>query len=148
MRVKSSNREVKGLECIDPNRNIWRLRWDILNGSYEEIELRHKPTIDEIKSIVLGWYNSQVEENIKSGFIFQGRKLYLNKETQMNINLFSDASVFPLTLKMGEEYSPVFVVFNTKEELKNLKNSMASHIKKCLREGWDIKSNINWSIYE
>ena len=29
MRVSSTNRRIKYLECVDSKRNIWKIRWDI-----------------------------------------------------------------------------------------------------------------------
>ena len=52
------------LECIDSKRNVWRLRWDIQDGSHEEYQLDHKPTLPEIKEIILGWYNTQIQNPI------------------------------------------------------------------------------------
>ena len=58
MRVRSSNNNVKGLVCLDPLRNIYRLRWDFSNGSYEEVELKYKPSKEDIQSIIEDYYNN------------------------------------------------------------------------------------------
>ena len=65
----------------------------------------------------------------------------------MNINMFSNSSSFPLTIKLGTDEEPIYYTFNTSDELNSLRNSMANHIKKCLNDGWNIKRNINWSRY-
>lgn len=147
MIVRSSNKNVKGLECIDPKRNIWRLRWNFSEDSYEEAEFRHKPDLEEIKTFITNWHNSQIESKILNGFSWGGIKVYLSRDNQMNINMFVNSTVFPLTIKLGTDEEPVYYTFNTTDELKNLRNSMANYIKKCLNEGWNIKKNINWSKY-
>ena len=65
MRVRSSNNNVKGLVCLDPLRNIYRLRWDFSKDSYEEVELKYKPSKEDIQSIIEDYYNKQIEENNK-----------------------------------------------------------------------------------
>ena len=59
MRVRSSNNNVKGLVCLDPLRNIYKLRWDFSGGSYEEVELKYKPSKENIQSIIEDYYNKQ-----------------------------------------------------------------------------------------
>lgn len=147
MRVRSSNNIVKGLVCVDPLRKIYKLRWDISEGSYEEIEISHKPTLDEIKQIVESWYNKQTEDKIINGFTYKGYKVYLSKENQTNYILFADSDIIPVQVKFGTLEDPIYYVFNTQEELKQFKAQIASHINKCLQDGWNRKKNINWSIY-
>lgn len=148
MIVRSSNKNVKGLECIDPKRNIWRLRWDFSDNSYEESEFSHKPDIDEIRSFIINWYNKKIEDRIINDFTWGGIKVYLNRDNQMNINMFSDSSSFPVTMKLGTDEDPIYYIFNTSDEMNNLRSYMINHIKKCLTDGWNIKKNIDWSIYE
>ena len=56
--------EVSLLECVNPKKNKWRVRWDIQNteedsnsATYMEEEFDHQPTIDEIKSLIIGFAN-------------------------------------------------------------------------------------------
>lgn len=148
MRVKSSNKSIKGLECIDPNRDVWVLRWDISNGSYEEKKLYHKPSLDEIKDIVIKWHNNKIKDKIINGFEWNGIHVYINEETQMNVALFSESSVTPMVLKLGTDENPIYHTFDKLGDLRDLRDSMANHIKDCLSEGWNRKKNIDWSIYQ
>jgi hypothetical protein len=148
MRVRSSNNNIKSLECIDSRRNIWRLRWDILEDSFEEVEFRHKPTEEEIRTTITNWYNSQIEDKIINGFVWKGIKIYLSRDNQMNYALFSDSEMTPLTLKLGTEEEPIYHTFNSRLELENFRKSISSHIRSCLQEGWNKKKSIDWSIYK
>ena len=57
------------LECTNPVKNKWRLRFDVVAGedgacSYIEEELDHKPDSEEVRSIVYQWYNSETDKKI------------------------------------------------------------------------------------
>lgn len=60
MKKVEGNIGVRLLECINPIKNKWRVRWDVQpgeNGSatYMEEEFDHRPTEDEIRSTVITW---------------------------------------------------------------------------------------------
>lgn len=139
---------IKPLECIDKKRNIWRLRWDIQDGSFEQIQLNHKPDLPEIKNIITEWYNKEVENRIIYGFKWKGMKVCLTKENQSNYMMFADTGLFPIELKFGSWEDPVFYTIKTASELAEFKKAMSEHIKQCLQLGWTKKKNIDWSIYE
>lgn len=66
MKRVQGNPDVALLECTNPVRNKWRVRWDVTTDetdttSYMEEEFNHKPSEDEIKSIISGWINSQTD---------------------------------------------------------------------------------------
>ena len=70
------------LECTNPVLGKWRVRWDVEakedgSASYMEEELDHRPDADEIRSLVSGWYNSQTDERILSGFEYDGQLVWL-----------------------------------------------------------------------
>lgn len=62
-----SNADIKYIECINNKLNKWRIRWDIQpeyqqneegnqeerGVSFLEYEFKHKPSLDEIKDVVL-----------------------------------------------------------------------------------------------
>mgnify|MGYP006913911015 CR=1 FL=1 len=41
-------------------------------ASYMEEEFGHKPTDEEIRTLVMSWYNSQTDAAILSGFAYNG----------------------------------------------------------------------------
>ena len=84
--------KVKLLECVNPIKNKWRVRWDVQeNGDgtadYMEVELTHKPTDEEIKDLVKKWYNQQTDAAILSGFNYEGAPVWLSQENQYNLRL-------------------------------------------------------------
>ena len=63
MRRVEGSAGVSLMECTNPVKDKWRIRWDVQekeNGSasYMEEEFGHKPTDEEIRTLVMSWYNS------------------------------------------------------------------------------------------
>ena len=70
-----NNADIKYIECINNKLNKWRIRWDIQpeyqqneegnqeerGVSFLEYEFKHKPSLDEIKDVVLKWYNDRID---------------------------------------------------------------------------------------
>lgn len=136
------------LECIDSKRNVWRLRWNIQDGGFEEIQLNHKPNINEIKNIIIDWYNQETSNKIIYGFKWRGMCVHLSKENQLNYMMFCDTDLFPINLKFGSYENPIYYTIETKKDLAEFKQAISKHIKECLQIGWSKKDNIDWTAYE
>ena len=106
--------DVKLMECVSPAKDKWRIRWDIQpqsDGSaiYMEAEFCHKPSEEEIRQTIVGWFNSQVDAAILSGFEWNGMKVWLSSENQFNYKAAYDLAVqtsgqtLPVTFKFGNE---------------------------------------------
>ena len=148
IRTSSNSDSILPLECIDEKRNIWRLRWDIKNGEFEELQLTHKPSLEEVKSIILDWYHEETVKRITYGFKWKGIRVCLSKENQSNYFMFCDTETVPIQLKFGTWDNPVYHKIETLEELKNFKKAISEHIRTSLLLGWTIKDNLDWSPYE
>lgn len=67
MRIAFGSKGLPLIECINPQIRKYRIRWDIqpnFDGggneqgvSFMESEVLHKPTLEELKKIVLNGYN-------------------------------------------------------------------------------------------
>lgn len=148
------------LECTSPKRNKWRIRWDVqdsvdgINASYMEEEFNHKPTADEIRSIVMKWYNDRIDKEIISGFSYNGSQVWLSSENQFNYKSAYDLAVqtggktLPVTFKLGTDDEPVYKTFNTVDELKTFYTAAVSHIQKTLSNGWKMKDAFDLSKYK
>lgn len=89
MKRAQGSLEVKLLECVNPIKSKWRVRWDVQEhddgtADYMEAELTHKPTDEEIKDLVRKWYNQQTDAAILSGFSYEGASVWLSQENQYN----------------------------------------------------------------
>lgn len=101
---------IKLLECTNPVKGKWRVRWDVQQGengnaSYMEEEFDHKPEDEEIRSTVMAWYNKQTDMAILSGFTYKNMPVWLSSENQFNYKSAYDLAVqavggmLPVTFK-------------------------------------------------
>ena len=80
---------VKLLECTNPVKGKWRVRWDVHNNEdgsadYMEAEFNGKPSEETIKTMVSEWFNDRTNETILSGFVWNGMSVWLSNENQFN----------------------------------------------------------------
>ena len=105
---------MKLLECINPVKDKWRVRWDVQNNDdgsadYMEAEFRGKPSDDDIKALVTDWYNEQTNQTILSGFSWNDTPVWLSTENQFNYKAAYDLAVqsggttLPVTFKFGTD---------------------------------------------
>ena len=150
------------LECINPIRNRWHLRWDVQkNGedgaaNYMETMFPHRPSTDEIKSTILGWYNSEVNAKILSGFVWNNIPVWLSQENQSNFKATYDLAyqtsgeILPVKFKLGEdlEGNPLYFTFKKMEMLTDFYTKAMKHIQDTLSDGWEMKDAFNPEDYK
>lgn len=156
-RVEGSS-GVQLLECTNPVKNKWRVRWDVQSGdngnvTYMEHDFEHKPTTEEIKSIVFTWYNANIDNEIVSGFVWNGLPIWLSGENQFNYKAAYDLAVqepdsLPVTFKFGTDKEPVYHEFSTLEELTDFYMKAMKHIQDTLKSGWLKKDSVDLSLYQ
>lgn len=157
MKRVEGNADVMLIECVSPAKNKWRIRWDIQeqeNGSatYMEAEFKYKPSEDEIKQTVLGWFNEQTDIVILSGFEWNGMPVWLSSENQFNykaaydLAVQTDGATLPVTFKFGNE-EPCYHIFDTVEELTDFYTKAMLHIQHTLADGWKKKDAFNVEQY-
>ena len=158
MKKVEGNTGVRLLECINPIKNKWRVRWDVQpgeNGSatYMEEEFGHKPTDEEIRTLVMSWYNSQTDAAILSGFAYNGAPVWLSTENQYNYKAAYDLAVqtggetLPVTFKFGSDEQPEYHTFEKLDNLKDFYIQAVRHIQNTLAEGWKRKDVFNLDLY-
>lgn len=145
------------VECINPKLDRWIVLWDEQEKdgivSYQSEILTSKPTIDEIKSVILNWYNTKIDNKILSGFTWNGFPIWLSMENQFNYKVAYDLAIqtdgreLP-TFKFGTRDSPIYYSFKSLDELKNFYTSVVTYISDILAIGWREKDNIDWEAYE
>jgi hypothetical protein len=147
------------IECVNPVKNKWRIRWDEQpNGensaTFMEAEFDHRPAIDEIKVIVMDWYNSRINSEILSGFKYEGSTVWLSQENQFNYKsafdcvIQTNGATLPVTFKFGDSDTPVYRKFESLPELADFYSSFMSHIQKTLENGWRQKDGFDFSVYK
>lgn len=158
MRRVEGNAGVALLECTNPAKDKWRVRWDVQDAgdgsaTYMEEEFNHRPTQEEIRSTVTGWYNGQTDAVILSGFSYNGVPVWLSGENQFNYKAAYDLAVqtggatLPVTFKFGTDTEPHYRTFDTLEELTGFYTAAMRHIQGALADGWKKKDAFDPSLY-
>lgn len=158
MRRVEGSTGVKLLECVNPVKGKWRVRWDVQeleNGaaSYMEEEFGYKPTDEEIRNTVMSWYNGQTDAAILSGFSYEDTPVWLSSENQFNykaaydLAMQTDGATLPVMFKFGTDIIPTYRKFETLEELTEFYTKAMKHIQDTLAEGWKKKDAFDLEQY-
>ena len=112
-------------------------------------------TINDIKNLIIDWYDAETKNKIITGMKYKGNSVYLSSENQHNFFdmqriVNEDSSNLPIKTKIGEinNTHPIYYTFNTVEEVNEFCNAIYSHITQCRQEGWQRKDSIDWKPYE
>lgn len=150
---------VRLLECTNPARGKWRVRWDVQqkddgSADYMEHEFDHLPELEEVKSLIIAWYNAKVDEAILSGFTYEDMAVWLSSENQFNYKSAYDLAIqtagatLPVTFKFGTDEQPQYRKFETLDELTDFYVKAMTYIQSSLPNGWKEKDAIGWSAYK
>ena len=123
-------------------------------GTWTEMWLSGKPSIEQVKGIVLDAMNKEIDQKILSGFVWKEMPVWLSTENQFNYKAAYDLAVMsqgkslPVTFKFGATESPVYYTFESLEDISDFYLSAMTYINKTLEDGWKKKDDIDWSVYE
>ena len=158
-RVEGSS-GVSLFECVNPVKNKWRVRWDVQpseqegNASYMEEEFSYKPTSEEVKVMVIILYNQEINNEIMSGFTYNGIPVWLSQENQFNyksaydLAVQTDGTSLPVRFKFGTDDEPVYYEFNTLENLTDFYTKEIFFVQRTLAAGWKKKDAVDLSLYQ
>lgn len=133
---------------------------DGVHATWYEVYFYKKPhpyvSAEDIKHTIIADINAQTDEKILTGFIWEGKNVWLSSENQFNFKAAYDLAIqtqgqnLPLKFKLGEneDNEPVYHTFNTVEELNDFYLSAIAFIQRCLNEGWELKDSIDFSVYK
>ena len=157
MRVSSTNKLTKRVECIDKQNNIWKVRWDFSEGdniiTFEEKTFNFKPSLSKIKELIYTWYNKQIDKAILSGFVWKDMPIWLSTENQFNYKAAYDLAMqtngitLPVKFKFGTPDNPIYYTFKDIPDFTDFYVSAMSYINQTLDSGWNQKDAINWDNY-
>ena len=119
----------------------------------------YKPSLEEIKDMILSFYNKETDNKILTGFIWtpasgEPINVYLSTENQFDYKAAYDLAYqtngasLPFTLKFGEIDNPKYYSFTTLEDFSNFIYSCFGFINRTLQEGWVKKDSIDWTKYD
>lgn len=149
---------VLPVECVNVRKDKWRVRWDVQTGedgavNYMEQEFDHRPTIDEIRQLIIGWHNAQIDERILSGFRWRDMPVWLSSENQFNykaaydLAVQTDGATLPVVFKFGTDDTPVYHQFDTVDELREFYMAAMEFVTRTLGDGWKQKDTLDWTAY-
>lgn len=112
----------------------------------------HKPTKEELKNVIEEHINSMTDEKILSGFIWNGKKVWLSSENEFNFKAAYDLAVqtdgasLPIKFKLGEDENgvPVYHTFKTMNSFTDFYTSAITFINQTLNEGWAEKDSVDY----
>lgn len=123
-------------------------------ATWQEYTFTHIPTLSEIKSIILDFYNTKINQQILSGFTWNDMCVWLSTENQFNYKVAYDLAIqtngknLPLVFKFGTDETPIYYTFETVEELSDFYLKAVAYVQRTLNEGWMKKKSINWNHYQ
>lgn len=123
-------------------------------GTWTEALVPFKPSLEQLKKLVLDAINKEVDEKILSGFVWKDMPVWLSTENQFNYKAAYDLAVMsqgqslPVTFKFGTTESPVYYTFETLDDISDFYISAMAYINTTLAEGWKLKDGIDWNVYE
>lgn len=157
MRRITGNKGVLPIECVNPKKDKWRIRWNITDKGndmalWNEYDFNHKPTEQEVKDVIINWHNAQTAERIRSGFRWRGMPVWLSQENQMNykaaydLAVQTDGATLPVMFKFGAE-QPVYHTFDNLADLTDFYTSAVRHVQDTLETGWREKNEVDYGMY-
>lgn len=123
-------------------------------GTWTEALVPFKPSLEQLKKLVLDAINKEVDEKILSGFVWKDMPVWLSTENQFNYKAAYDLAVMsqgqslPTVFKFGTTEEPVYYAFETLDDISDFYISAMAYINTTLAEGWKLKDSIDWSVYE
>lgn len=156
------------VECTNYKIGKYLVRWDVKEeqhandgmesqskvASFYQQEFLHKPTLEEVKSLITSWYDDKITARIVEGFVYDGLSVWLSNENQLNYKVAYDMAVqsdganLPVTFKFYDNDVAEYRTFNTLAEITDFYTAMVSYIQQNLIDGWQEKDRIDWSPYE
>lgn len=153
------------VECTNRLLNFWRIRWDFEQVvdeehpeaklvSFKECQFDHKPSIEEVKYVIIASYNQDIDREIISGFSWNGIPVWLSSENQFNykaaydLAVQTDGATLPVRFKFGTDDDPVYYQFYTVDELRMFYMAVIDFVTWTLNEGWRQKDAFDWSQYQ
>lgn len=146
------------LECINPRKDIWRMRFNLEaasdgSASWIEEDFTHQPSIEEIKAVYDSWSSNETARLIREGLTYGGHLVWLSQENQLNYKMIHDTAVqsggqnLPVRIKLGPDQAPAYVTFSTISEIKTFFSAVTSHIQSCLELGWQQRDTFDLESY-
>lgn len=150
----SCGADLAPIECINPRRDRWAVRWDIHQEQdagwfASEVVVDHRPTVEEIREIITAHIDATTQNDIVNGFSWKGKPVKLTDTAQRNF-LFA---VFTVD-RTGEIDREQFVGLldaqtdaEAADELADMVSAIWGHIQQKRADGITAKNAVDFSKY-
>lgn len=145
---------------------IGRNKWELIYGlgfdaedethgwNWRETFRGRKPSLEEIKTLVISTINAATDQKILADFRWNGKPVWLSQENQFNYKAAYDLAVqtagatLPVTFKFGTDEEVQYHTFSTMEEFTDFYTKCMAHVLSALAAGWQEKDSVDWSKFE
>lgn len=107
----------------------------------------HKPSAEEVKEVVLSAIDEETRSRIINGLRFDGMKVNLTVENQLNYAMFKSRGRYPVVIKVEDDEGNDVVLSLTKERYAEFYLSVQGHISECVQSCWNEKAELDLSCY-
>lgn len=152
-----------------PQNGLYRIgknKWEVFYGFGKDTEdsdhgwnwrerFNHRPTLDEIKGMIIQVIESESAQRLRYGLEWNGLPVEYTEErksdlTGMLVAMQAGIMPLPVTLNLGSypDGSPVFYEFTKAEEVIGVAAAISNHKIATCNSEWKEKSSVDWSVYE
>lgn len=139
MKRVNGTQGVALLECINPNKNRWAVRCDVVSTineqgeeegvSYLEEVFDHEPSLDEIKGVVAEGISLYDESSDVSSFAMGDVSMWLDKSTRAGLFLAMSTQEADVSMKLWSCDMPPISFDLPIADLQNILTSLESYSK-------------------
>ena len=131
---------------VTVNLNIEEVDDGFTCDSYSVV-VNHKPEHEDVLSAVIEAINHKTDTKILSGYVWNGKPVWLSSENQFNFKAAYDVAVqtngsaLPIKFKLGEDAEglPMYHTFNSMNAFTDFYTGAISFIQQTLAAGWEEK---------
>ena len=120
---------------------------DSMGGYNYRHRFDHKPTVDELRSVIEAHVNTMTQERIVGGYRWKGKQVWLSVENQQNYTSDYLAGELPVKVRVydpDDDASGTVEFIEIPEELADFYNGMVAHVRKCIEDGWSVKDSVDY----
>ena len=117
---------------------------------YFVVELDHRPVMDDVRTAIINHINAETDEKILSGYVWNGKPVWLSSENQFNFKAAYDVAVqtggatLPVKFKLGEiDGQPVYHTFKSMNAFTEFYTGAIGYIQQTLTAGWVEKDAVD-----
>lgn len=120
---------------------------DAEHGYNYRHKFNHKPTPEEIKACILEAIDNETRARITGGMVYDGYKINLSVENQLNYAMFKSMGRYPVVIKVEDAEGNDVTISLTKDNYSAFYSSVQNHIKDCLQSCWSEKTSLDLNCY-